>query len=228
MTKLTFSDICENAAEEIGRLIEQGTAPWQQPLAPGASRYPINAKSGKPYQGMNYIWLAMQSQPDPRWVTYRQAAELGGQVRKGEKGQIIVFWRFDHKRAQRDAAGKILKDAAGESIWVKAEKPIPMVRTARVFNATQIDDLPTAAWETDPVPLDDLAQQADAWIAATGALSRNRRREEIQLPHEERDIRSTPETWPSLVPATPFGTLLPPTDLQWPQPPSGSLGNPHR
>ena len=169
MTKLTFSDICENAAAEIGRLIAQGTAPWQQPLKPGANRFPVNALTSKPYQGMNYIWLAMQSQPDPRWVTYRQAAELGGQVRKGEKGQIIVFWRFDHKRAQRDAAGHILKDAQGETRWVKAEKPIPMVRTARVFNATQIDDLPAAPWETDPMPLDDLAQQADAWIAATGA-----------------------------------------------------------
>ena len=169
MSKLTFTEICENAATEISRLLEQGTAPWQQPLAPGASRFPVNALTSKPYQGMNYIWLAMQSQPDPRWVTYRQAAELGGQVRKGEKGQIIVFWRFDHKRAQRDAAGHILKDAQGETLWIKAEKPIPMVRTARVFNATQIDDLPAAAWETDPVPLCDLAQQADAWIAATGA-----------------------------------------------------------
>ncbi len=169
MTRLTFPNICEQAANEISRLVAQGTAPWQQPLKPGANRFPVNALTSKPYQGMNYIWLAMQSQPDPRWVTYRQAAELGGQVRRGQKGQTIVYWRFDYKRAQRDAAGHILKDGQGNTLWLKAEKPTPMVRTARVFNATQIDDLPPAPWETDPVPLDDLAQQADAWIAATGA-----------------------------------------------------------
>ena len=169
MSKLTFTAICENAANEISRLLEQGTAPWQQPLKPGASRYPVNAHSGKPYQGLNHIWLCIASQPDPRWVTYRQAAELGGQVRKGAKSRTIVYWRFDHRRALRAAAGKIVKDAAGATVWVKYENPQPLMRLAWVFNAAQVDDLPLAAWETDSVSPDVLAQQADAWIAATGA-----------------------------------------------------------
>ena len=43
------------------------------------------------------------------------------------------------------------------------------MRLASVFNATQVDDLPPAPWETESVSPDLLAQQADAWIAATGA-----------------------------------------------------------
>ena len=169
MSKLTFSDICQNAATEISRLLEQGTAPWQQPLKPGASRYAVNGHSGKPYQGLNQLWLCIAGQSDPRWVTYRQAAELGGQVRKGSKSRTIVYWRFDHRRARRDAAGKIVKDAAGATVWVTHENPQPLMRLASVFNATQVDDLPPAPWETESVSPDLLAQQADAWIAATGA-----------------------------------------------------------
>ncbi len=151
MSKLTYQQICENAAAEISRLIEQGTAPWMQPLKPGASTSPLNAKTGKPYRGLNPIWLCLACQPDPRWLTYRQAQALGGQVRRGEKSHTLFFWQFAHRRARRDESGHIVRDEHGETVWVRHDNPRPLVRTFRVFNATQIDHLPPAPWATTPV-----------------------------------------------------------------------------
>src|SRR3546814_19378618 len=46
---------------------------------------PFNPTSGKPYRGINRIWLDMQGHEDPRWLTYDQATAAGAQVRKGER-----------------------------------------------------------------------------------------------------------------------------------------------
>jgi len=166
--KLTFQEIVQNAADEISRLIAQGAAPWMQPLKPGVSVRPVNAATGKQYQGLNYILLCLACKPDPRWVTYRQAIALGTHVRKGEKGHLIFYWRFDYKRAQRDANGKILKDAQGDTVWRHTPTRRPLLRIAWVFNATQLDGLPAAPWETAPRPPAAVAAATDAWVAAHG------------------------------------------------------------
>jgi len=170
--KLTFQTIVEQAAADLVRLIKEGAAPWMQPLKPGVSVRPINASTGKPYQGLNCLLLCLASQADPRWATYRQARALGGQVRKGEKGQCILYWRFDHKRAQRDKEGRILKDPQGDTVWTHTPTRRPLVRFAWVFNATQIDGLPAPPWETgETAPRSPAAVAAatDAWVGGLGA-----------------------------------------------------------
>ena len=56
----------------------------------------MNPTTGKTYRGGNAIHLMAtglhKGYGDPRWMTYRQAAEHGWQVRKGEKGTHIEFW----------------------------------------------------------------------------------------------------------------------------------------
>jgi antirestriction protein ArdC len=81
--------------EDILTLVQQGKMFWQRPWDV-TNIMPVNAVTGKAYQGCNIAYLlfmGMKKQyDDPRWLTYKQAQEKGWQVRKGEKGTKIEFW----------------------------------------------------------------------------------------------------------------------------------------
>jgi antirestriction protein ArdC len=90
-------DFREEVTNDIIKLLEQGTAPWQKPwdeVAGGGM--PVNPTTDKFYRGGNVIALMVSEIQhgfsDARWMTYRQAAEKGWQVRKGERGTRIEFW----------------------------------------------------------------------------------------------------------------------------------------
>lgn len=84
----------ETVAENLIRQLEAGTAPWQRPWDAGASGYflPYNPTTGNRYKGINALHLMAQDRDDQRWMTYRQASDAGGQVRKGQKGTSIQYW----------------------------------------------------------------------------------------------------------------------------------------
>lgn len=147
-------DYAQEVAERVIKALEAGTAPWQKPWAAGTPArpgegMPFNAISGKGYRGGNAVNLMLEQQArgyaDDRWLTYKQAADMGCQVRKGMKGATVQYWKFDGGRE-------------GEPRTVdKADRKPPMVFTAKVFNGDQIDgmpkakerDMPTEAWRHD-------------------------------------------------------------------------------
>jgi putative DNA primase/helicase len=99
----------EQVAEKLIEQLRQGTAPWQRPWEPGeaASLIPINPTTGKRYRGINAIQLLGQGRTDQRWMTYKQAAAAGAQVRKGEKGTPIQYWKFSEEQAKTDEAASL-------------------------------------------------------------------------------------------------------------------------
>lgn len=131
----------EIAAEIISR-IESGTAPWQKPWRAGTlGTAPFNPISGKPYRGINDMWLTLQGRDDPRWMTYKQAGELEAQVRKGEKSTTIEYWQWTDRQAMTDAEGKPVLDGEGKPRYQTVRLDRPRVFYAKVFNAEQIDGL---------------------------------------------------------------------------------------
>ncbi len=126
--------------------IEAGTAPWTQAWQPGERERPYNLKTGKSYRGGNSTWLAsvaqMRGYQDERWGTYRQIAEAGGQVRRGQKGASIIYWQWERKQAERDANGAPRLDGEGRPVYhtTKLERPRTYMYT--VFNAEQAGGLP--------------------------------------------------------------------------------------
>lgn len=161
----------EYAKEVASRIIEQlkqGTAPWQKPWQPGELRLPYNAATGKPYRGMNSMWLHMQGYSDPRWMTYKQAQDMGAQVRKGSKGTHIVYWKFHDEKPMLDENGKPVLDEDGNPRTVRVELERPRVFRAVVFNAQQIDGLPPL--EAKPMgPEPERHARAEAILANSGA-----------------------------------------------------------
>ncbi|WP_343030887.1 ArdC-like ssDNA-binding domain-containing protein [Rhodovulum strictum] len=154
-------DIYQHVTDQIIGQIEAGTPPWRQPWTGGQSgvHFPVR-HNGEEYRGINVLMLwataARKGHVSARWMTYRQAQELGGQVRKGEKSAIVVKYGTIER-----------EDEDGE------ERSIPYCRAYRVFNADQIEGLPEACY-IRPEPPRDLGTTADpaldAFVRATGAV----------------------------------------------------------
>ncbi len=84
--------------------LEKGNIPWQRPWASrGEAGLPRNLRTLKPYRGIN-VWVLMSAgYSSPYFLTFKQAQELGGSVRKGEHGLPVVYWQFgEHSKANGD------------------------------------------------------------------------------------------------------------------------------
>ena len=92
------NDLYAETTARIVAVLEQGVAPWVRPWSTGIDTLPMNAVSGRAYRGINVVLLGLEAQvhayPLNRWLTYRQADEIGGQVRRGEHGTAVVFWKL--------------------------------------------------------------------------------------------------------------------------------------
>ncbi|WP_279458569.1 ArdC family protein [Aeromonas veronii] len=104
----------ELIAETLIKQLEEGTAPWQKPWEPGTSMVPHNPVSGTKYRGGNALWLTMQGRSDPRWMTYKQAQSVNAQVKRGESGTLIQYFKFQDQVPKLDASGKPEIDSDGK------------------------------------------------------------------------------------------------------------------
>ena len=134
----------EIVAEKLIKQLEVGTAPWQRPWNPGeASTFlPYNPITDNRYKGINALVLLSQNRDDQRWMTYKQATDAGAQVRKGEKGAGIQYWKFVDEHNKKDDTGKPLVDTQGKPVKETVKLERPRVFFATVFNAEQIEGLP--------------------------------------------------------------------------------------
>jgi antirestriction protein ArdC len=102
MEAWTMRDIYREVTEQIIAELKTGVRPWVQPWSetPGLN-LPCNAITGRSYHGVNtlLLWIARRcGWPQPRFLTFKQALEAGGHVRKGEHGRHIVFVKDMIKR----------------------------------------------------------------------------------------------------------------------------------
>lgn len=134
-------DIYQIVTDKIIALIEQGTERDGKPQwlgQGGAAGMPYNHKTGKQYSGVNVLMLWIEADTcrfgSSAWLTFKQARELGGNVRKGEKGAHIVYFE------------PLKREEVNRTTGEKSEKTIPMLRQYVVFNMDQIEGItPVAA-----------------------------------------------------------------------------------
>ena len=161
-------DYAREVAETLIAQLEQGTAPWTKPWRPGERFMPYNPTTGAEYRGMNAMWLLAVAQSqgygDARWMTYRQAKGVDAQVRKGEKGVVVQYWKFEGEELVEGPDGQTRKER------VRYERP--RVFSAVVFNAMQVDGLPPP--ELRPVPPEwERHERAEAIMRNLGAAIRH-------------------------------------------------------
>src|SRR5665213_3058488 len=130
-------DVYQIITERIVNQLESGTVPWRKPWSAGSQ--PQNLVSRRAYRGINGFLLGCQTFASPYWLTFRQAQELKGHVRKGERATPVVFWRM----LEKDDA------KTGE------KASIHLLRYYSVFNAAQcelpIGTVPPTEVVTHPV-----------------------------------------------------------------------------
>lgn len=113
--------VYEIITEKIIEKLEQGKVPWNKPWNSSASS-PKNFLTMKDYRGINVLLLGIAGYSCPYWLTFKQVKEKGGSVKKGEKGTIIVFYKWLEYED---------KDNPEET------KKFPMLRYYHVFNLEQ-------------------------------------------------------------------------------------------
>src|SRR5262249_54992303 len=133
--------------DNIVRMLEEGTSPWQKPWTAGALEMPFNPVTGKLYRGGNAVHLFASAiatgSDDPRWITYKQAEQRGWQVRKGEKGSHIEYWEFPERPAASRVRGPDAEGKADAATATKSsDSPRLVHRIYTVFNAKQIEGVP--------------------------------------------------------------------------------------
>ena len=159
-------DVQQIVTDTIIKALNQEVLPWRKAWKGDSPSWMLahNVKSGKHYNGINILLLGIAQiefgYQSNLWGTYKQWQELGGQVKKGEKSTLVVFYKTWEKKE---------KDDNGKETVLK----LPVLRQFRVFNLAQIegcDDLrPEPTEITEPVDMWEQYEQADRLLEDSGA-----------------------------------------------------------
>ncbi len=166
MKSAVKADVYERITSHIVAELEKGVRPWLKPWnaehSAGRITRPLRG-NGIPYRGINVVMLWSEAMEKgyaaPIWMTFKQAIELKGNVRKGEKGSLVVY------------ADKITRTETDAATGEENEFAIPFIKGYTVFNVEQIDGLPEHFYgksepRTDAVPR---IERVESFFAATGA-----------------------------------------------------------
>ena len=155
MSSTQTPDVYTRITDKIIAELEKGERPWLKPWnaehAAGKITRPLRY-NGLPYSGINVVMLWAEAMEKgynaPLWMTFKQAQELGGHVKKGEHGSLVVY------------ANTLTKTETNETTGEDEEHKIPFMKGYTVFNVEQIDDLP-AHYYAMQAPQLETAQRLD-------------------------------------------------------------------
>ncbi|MFD2964389.1 MULTISPECIES: ArdC family protein [Olivibacter] len=172
MTNDKIKALHVQVAEKLIEQLKAGTAPWQKPWNSDnlpAFELPYNAVTGNRYKGINTFSLLLNGYEDPRWMTFNQASANDWKVRKGEKASLIQFVKTTDLVAKRDESGKPVLNEEGKPVKVSVKLDRPIITTAWVFNAVQVNGIP-ALQKPDIKTLDwNPIERAEKLIVGSGA-----------------------------------------------------------
>lgn len=162
--RYSFNDYATELANSLMTMIPRAwEKPWEAGNAPDGLALPYNATTGVEYKGSNTFRLLGEQMAngysDPRWLTYRQAQELGGHVAKGQKGTTCVKWIFKDVEEERPDGSK-----------EKVERGFPSFFT--LFNAQQCEGIP-ALPVREPVPESFRHEECERLLSECGAKITN-------------------------------------------------------
>lgn len=177
-------DVKSQVAKTLIEAMERGDTPWQKPWKAQCLR-PINPTTNNGYRGINRVLLSLSGRSSNLWLTYQQAAANGWNVRKGEKGTMIVkVVEFDREdRGSRSGAGggsatgsrgnggrgggsRGGQGDGGAKERGDQDRKAFALRRYFVFNAEQIDGMPQQEAEVTGDKPFDVAEKAEAVIQA--------------------------------------------------------------
>lgn len=118
---MAAKSVYEMVTDRIIEQLENNIIPWKKPWT-GVRSGAFNRISKKPYSLLNQMLMKF----DGEYATYKQWSNLGGHVRKGEKSEIVVFWKIQPVEEEKEDGTKVVKQ-------------IPLLRYYNVFHISQVD-----------------------------------------------------------------------------------------
>jgi antirestriction protein ArdC len=170
--------------------LEAGRLPWVQPWDSSitVAALPCNASSGRHYSGINILilWHALFERgfSVQRWLTFRQAQALGGNVCKGERGTTVCYADRFTPKGKDMPQGDSERAGPGDA----DHRQIAFLKRFTVFNVDQCEGLPEALYAQDSIGLGEreTIPQAEALSAATGADIRTGAPHACYIPSQDR------------------------------------------
>ena len=117
MKKSVYEMITERIIEQL----ENGVIPWQKPWT-GTHSGVYNRISNKPYSLLNQMILKHGGE----YATFKQWSDLGGKIRKGEKSEVVTFWKIQPIEEENEDGEKVIRQ-------------IPILKYFNVFHISQVD-----------------------------------------------------------------------------------------
>jgi len=186
-------DVYQLVTNQIIQRLEAGVIPWQKPWADAGM--PMNLISKRPYRGIN-LWL-LNTLPYERnlYLTWDQLKKIGGSVKQGEHGQIVVFWKQVKKQSEEmDSADK--------------PKQAPLLRYYKVFNVAQCRDIPVdlvpEMHKDDVIPI----QECEAIISTMPSCPEIKHKEQKAFYHIEQDYINMPKKKSFKTPESYYSTIF--------------------
>lgn len=154
MSKSVYEMVTDRIIEQL----ESGVIPWEKPWT-GIRSGAYNRISKKPYSLLNQMLLKF----DGEYATFKQWSDLGGHVRKGEKSEIVVFWKIQPVEEEQEDGTKVVKQ-------------IPLLRYYNVFHISQVDGI-------EPLPQEVIDNDIEPIETAENVLHDYWTRENITVKH---------------------------------------------
>ena len=147
----TEKDVYAIVTNKIIKMLDQGIIPWRKPWH--GRGIPCNLLTMRPYRGINVMLLNMLGYKRNYFLSFNQVKALGGSVKKDEKSQIVVFWKYIEKKDDK-------RDGD-----VSETKLKPMLRYYHVFNIEQCTGIPERLIPPLPECHNDIITICDEVIA---------------------------------------------------------------
>ena len=123
-------DVYAAINDKIIEQLNNGTVPWRKPWTDAG--VPKNIISGRNYRGINMMLLAMEGYEHNLFLSFKQVHDIGGKVKKGEKGLVVVYWNTVNAK----------QDATAQNEENKEQKKNHILRFYYVFNIAQCENIP--------------------------------------------------------------------------------------
>ncbi len=157
-------DLFQVVTDKIVAALEKGTPPWRKPWRTAAgghftsmSGLPANAVTGRNYSGINVLLLWIDAVEkgftSHCWLTFKQALDVGGNVRKGEKSTLVTLFKPFEKK-ETDDQGRPLFDEQGNDVVTRRN----FMTSFHLFNVEQCENLPEKLLA--PVNVADVAEES--------------------------------------------------------------------
>lgn len=189
----TKKDFFQDITDKVISAMENGDKDWKRTWDKLGTSNPYNPLTGTEYSGINKIALSFAGHKDPRFLTFKQASELGYQIQKGSKSHTIIHFQMNEKEVEN-------KETKEKEI-VK----IPSVKYFNVFNAEQIVGIPRLSTEETNKQFDEI-KNVEELILKSGANVIHGTNQPCYVPGE--DLIRMPQKEQFHTPIDYYSTLL--------------------